>query len=368
VRKWFLVLFSAIALSANGQLSNRSFLAEPDPVTSRWGTSLTALQYLKNNEYFNHLNPGETFFGVQAQGMMHYRFDSKATLSFGMLLQQEYGDVKFISKAKPIFNIRIQKKNTQFNLGNVSPNVQHGMIEPMYNYESLLTQPVEMGIQLRHNSRRWFYDGWLEWRQKLSPENNRQEMIVFGQSGEWRVWNNAGSSFSFPFQGTIFHRGGQVSGAGLSMPITTRMNGALGAKLVFLDSILTLETYRLQSIDNSPTPLQPFSNGWASFSNVRVKVKKYHEIAFSYWFAREYTSTLGGTMFSNTNLQDVYLNQNSRQLIMVRYVFARPIIGKKLWIDVRVEPFYDMGYKKLEFSHGLYFRYISGGNLKIPRF
>src|SRR5690349_11054511 len=78
--------------SLKAQLNNTSFRREAEQPSTTWGGTFEGLQYLKNNEYFNHLNPGETLFGFQVKGLIHYRFHPNATMSAGVFLQQEFGD------------------------------------------------------------------------------------------------------------------------------------------------------------------------------------------------------------------------------------------------------------------------------------
>jgi hypothetical protein len=141
----------------------------------------------------------------------------------------------------------------------------------------------------------------------------------------------------------------------------------LGLRLRSADTGFFIESYFLNSFDNSPTRTQPYDNGWASMSNLRFRIKKHHQIALTWWYANEFQTTLGNTMFGNVNLKDPYAHSGVRRLAMLRYVFSRPLAGTRLWIDFRFEPYYDFEFKKLEFSNGLYFRYISSLDFKLPK-
>ncbi|MBL7812021.1 MAG: hypothetical protein JNL57_07320 [Bacteroidetes bacterium] len=351
------------ASSVIAQLSNRSFLLQPSAPTTRWGMSLDVLHFIKNNEYFSNLNPGATFIGVQGQGLIHYRLNEQNTLRTGIFLQQNYGESKPI--ARPVFQLDLKKKKWNFLFGNVLPHVNHGLPEPVYNYENVFTHPLETGLQIKHRSSRIDYDLWLDWRQRANAEKGRQEQLFFGQSAEISLIKTHTLKFSVPAFATIFHRGGQALQTNY-IPMATRILAGGGGRFYLADSALILEGLCFQSLDNSPTPSQPFTNGWAGMGNIRLRLHHWHEVALSMWYAREFTSTFGAPMFSNVNLQDVYLNRNTRYLAMLRYVVSRPLVERKLWIDFRVEPYYDFQYKKTEFSMGLYFRYLGSNNLRIP--
>ncbi len=362
------IVLAIVALcsgSLYAQLSNDIFRMQPAMPESRWGTTFEATQFLKNNEYFNHINPGETIFGFQVKGLLHYRIQSNTTFSTGVFLQKDFGDAGFFTKAIPIFNFQIKKNKWVYNLGNIQPHIFHNLPEPMLNYENLFMHPVELGLQAKRQGKRLNYDAWLEWRQKMDETKGRQEMIIFGQSLEENLVQTGGITLSIPAAATIYHQGGQ--GLAIPTPIATRINTMIGLRFKTNDSNFFLENLFLNSLDNSPTPVQPYKNGWASMTNLRFRLKKYHQIALTWWYANEFQTTLGNTMFTNVNLKDPYLHSGVRRLAMLRYVFSRPIAGNKLWMDFRVEPYYDLDYKKTEFSSGLFFRYVSTLDIKKPR-
>ncbi len=365
MRLLLIVVFLTSFLGLKSQLSNDIFRVQPAQPSTKWGATFEGLQFLKNNEYFNNINPGVTLFGFQAKGLLHYKLSKDATFSTGLLLQKDFGDAGFLTKAIPLFNFRIENKKWLYNLGNIQPNIQHNLIEPMLNYENLFTQPVEMGVQAKRKTAKMNYDIWLEWKQKLNENTSKQEILVLGQSLENALFHIGSVTLSNPLYLTIFHQGGQALNT--NRPIATRINSAAGLRLKIQDTAFLLESFLLNSFDNSNTPTQPYTNGWASMTNLRFRIKKHHQIALTWWYANEFTSTLGNTMFSNVNLKNPYSNNGVRRLAMLRYVYSKPILGSKLWIDFRFEPYYDLDYKKLEFSNGLYFRYVSTLDIKVPR-
>lgn len=353
------------ALPLQAQLSNNLFRQNTQLPQTKYGISFEALQFLKNNEYFNSINPGETLFGFQTKTQFHYRLNSNARFSAGALLQHDFGDERFFSKATPLFNLELRKKSWLFNLGNVQPHVLHNMNEAMLSYENTMRQPVELGLQALHETSKMRYDAWLHWQQKADGMRNRQEQIIFGQSWEQKLLKMGSITLSIPFQAIVFHNGGQA--LNLSSRVSTRMAGCVGLRLTNADTSFVLESFVFQSLDNSSTLSQPYQNGNASMTNLRFHPHKYHEIALTWWFAREFISPTGNSMFSNANLNDVYQNRNTRQFAMLRYVYSRPIVANKIWMDLRLEPYYDFQKKKTEMSQGLYFRYVEQIGVKLPR-
>ena len=362
------VLAASFLCAAAGwaQLPNVVFNQQAAAPRKSIGLQADVFPFLKNNEYFNGINTGETYFGFRTSvaGVFNLQPGGKARLTTGLMVQQNYGAEK--TQVKPVFTLALTSyKGWNYVFGALVSGTRHGLIEPLYNYEQVLTQPLEYGIQVRKVGPALFYDGWLEWRQQMNAKTGTQEMLVAGQHLQPRLWDGKNSSLSLPLQGVLVHQGGQA----LTPPkaISTRVVAAAGLRLAAKDTSWFLEGYGLQSIDNSPNPQQPWKNGFAFMGNAGKRLGKYHMVAASWWFAREFVSTLGNPVFSNVNLSYVYAHEHTRRLAMLRYVYSRPILGNNLWIDARLEPHYDLERGKAEFSHGLYLRYIKQGSFNIPR-
>lgn len=333
--------------------------------STKWGITVDALQYLRNSEYYNPINPGYTLFGFQAGGMLHYRINSNVRFSSGFLVQRDFGDPGSFNKAIPIFNFGINKGKWNYNFGNIQPHIHHNLIEPLMNYENVIRNPVEGGLQAKRTAKKMNYDIWLEWKQRANEIAGRQEKIYFGQCYEQGIIHNSSLRLSMPIQTLVYHQGGQSVNA--NDRVATRINAAAGLRLRNTDTSFCLESFVLLSQENSETLSQPFNTGWASMINLMFKPHRFHEIALSWWFARQFVTSSGNPVFSNVNLKDVYLNRNTRQLAMLRYVFSKPLIQNKFWIDFRLEPYYDFEYKNIEMAQGLYFRYVESLNIKLPR-
>lgn len=359
-----LICFLAIH-NLSAQLNNEFFIRGTELPKTKLGLTVDGMQYLKNNEYFNAINPGETWFGFQASAAAHYKIHSSLTFSAGFLAQKEFGSSSFFSKASPIFNFGLKKGKWNLNLGTVRPHVFHGLPDAMYSYENILTQPVELGLQALRNGPGSQYDGWLNWRQMLNKEKGLREQIVFGQSLIQNLYNGKKWRLNMPIAGTIYHSGGQ----NLNVPghLVTRIQAAAAIRMGRQDSSFAIEYYVLSSFDNSPTLSQPFGDGWANMVNARIRIKKYHSIAATWWYGREFVTDLGNQIFSSVNVENGYANSAVRRLVMLRYVFCKPLVSG-LWMDFRLEPHYDFEYGKAEFSHGLYFRYVKPIDIRLPKF
>ncbi|MBM3921426.1 MAG: hypothetical protein FJ347_09435 [Sphingomonadales bacterium] len=365
-------VLSAVLLLAFGfpllraQLPNTVFNQQPAPPRKSIGFQADVFPFLKNNEYFNAINPGETFFGFRTSvaGVFNLQPGGKARFTTGLMVQENYGDAKTV--IKPMFSLSLTSyKEWNYVFGTLVSGTRHGLIEPLYNYEQVLTQPLEYGIQVRRDNSKMFYDGWLEWRQRFNSGNGTREMLVAGQHIQPRLSLGKNTTLSLPLQMMLVHQGGQS--VNNPLPISTRIAATGGLRLAGNDTGWVMEGYALQSLDNSPNPQQPWKNGYAFMANLQKRFGRYHRVAATWWFAREFTSTLGNPVFTNVNLGYPYANEHTRRIAMLRYVYTCPILGNNLWIDARIEPHYDFERAGMEFSHGLYLRYIRSGSFSIPR-
>jgi len=365
MKKGLLLIISGTTMVLNAQLSNDMLNLSPPLPRKPIGLSFEAFPFFKNNEYFNTINPGETYFGFRSQATAVFNLapGGKAQLSTGVMLQENYGGK---TQIKPVFQLSLLSySDWNYIFGTLKSGTRHGLIEPLYNYEQALFQPLEYGIQVRKNNRHLFYDGWIEWRQQLNQAANRQEVLIAGQHLDYRLVQGKKAFISVPFQAVLVHQGGQALNPPVN--ISTRINAAAGLRIGKADTSLIVEFFGIQSLDNSPNPSQPWKNGWALMGNLRIRFKRYHTLAATWWHAQEFTTTTGSPVFSNVNLNNVYANNHTRTLAMLRYVYSRPIMGSKIWFDARIEPHYDFNRGRVEFSHGIYLKYITTGEIKIPR-
>ena len=313
---------------------------------------LGTMAYLKNNEYFNLIHPGETFFGVQvdANYIFNTTLGNKFKLTTGILAQQDFGDDKILSKFLPKFTINYTYRKAEMQVGAIKSHVNHGMHDAMLNYEQALTHPVEYGGSFKYKQKAFTYHNWLDWRNLANIQTKKQEEIVFGQNLEFKVNQRRKFSFRFPIQNLIYHKGGQ----GINNPIVTRVNGMAGVEFETLNKKLILGYRIFGAVDNSPQIQQAFSQGFAHYSSVSSKIKN-HSMHLGYWYANQYTNTLGNPIFSNVNVDYPYANQQIRQLVSLRYNYARNVRNKAI-IDFRFEPYYNLHTGDFFHSASLFLR------------
>jgi hypothetical protein len=320
------------------------------------------LHYLKNNEYMERHNPGETFFGMQvALGTMSYLQHKHSKVYLGVLMDIPYGNHAHI-KGYPLVQFQHQwNPNHQLILGSIHGNTRHQLYEPLYNYELNVTRPVEYGIQYLFQNTHFQSDIWLDWRQQAVTQASIQEHISFGLSSQWHINpTQKNHRWSIPFSQLLFHRGGES--LSLGKPIHNQWNGSIGLKYQHKNHV-SFESVLLGALDFSPSLSHAFRDGHAWYNQFQWNLSKSQKCVISHYYAEEFYAPLGPNLFLSEQHQKPQNIDHYRNFIMVRYQWMKAIIPNICTFDFRVEPIWHIEKKHFAFSTGLYFKYILGGEL-----
>jgi hypothetical protein len=367
-RKVFKLGLLAIVLYAfssplMGQLDNSIFF-RPLVVdsTQKFNTlecRVSHLSFLKNNEYFNNIQQGYTLFGhlnyFSLVGQVHPNF----RLEGGIVLRKDFGNPSF-SLFQPMLSAIYQKNKHKLIFGNLEAQLQHRYIEPLMDFENLILQPLESGLQYKYQGTQSTLNLWIDWLNAIYPGDTVQEQIRAGILLNTKVYENKNWQLKIPLQGMFFHQGGQLSPQPL--PIENQFNGALGLELKYRSSEQAkldwqLEGYYCYSLDFSPQKSWRFTEGQGVFINFGLK-NPYLPIVISYWKGREFISLQGGKLYPSVGESPRYPGyfEEERQLLFLRLIKDLSI-SETLKLSLRFEPFYDFNRKDVEHSLGLYLFY-----------
>lgn len=359
----FGLLSAAWAFSASAQLDNHTFINRLPMDSSRTGRLYADVQtmgFTKNNEYFNKIADGYTLFGFQVHPSLTYYAHDKLRVDFGVFARKDYGAGGF-QELVPTFSVKMQQKNWQFIFGNLEGSLNHGLVEPLYNFELVMTDRLENGLQALLQKDRVFFDAWVNWETMLYPGDSSQEEVSGGIVFRYDIIQKERFRLSFPFQFKAYHQGGQIDIS--EAPLTTFWNHATGLEAEwvinpngFLKSIIT-QNYWVAFKDFSFTYQFPFQKGYGTYLNLGIKTKHFDLMA-SYWDGHDYLSYKGGLLYfsESQHHNSTGYTEPHRQLLIIRFIQNiqfTPALG----VSLRVEPHYDILNSKFEFSHGAYFSY-----------
>ena len=322
---------------------------------------LDAFGFSKNNEYFNDIADGYTLFGYHLNPKLVYFPAEFIRLEAGAFLWQDFGTTNY-NQVRPTFTIKVQKPHYQLLFGNLQANVSHRYIEPLYDFEKVINDPLENGIQfIWHRNKLWL-DAWLDWEKMIYRGDPFREEIAGGLSAEQQLLNDtiSGWRLALPVQFTAQHKGGQIDASDL--PLVTLFNGAVGFKLVkridgnFWKALRT-ENYALLFKDFSNVYQYPFTHGTGIYLNVGVDTKV-QNVLLSYWKGNGFLTEQGGRLFqsaSTTFKKPDYL-EKERQLLILRFSHDIQLI-ENMFLTIRLEPLYDFNDPQLEFSNSFYLHF-----------
>ncbi|WP_207429727.1 hypothetical protein [Pedobacter sp. SYSU D00535] len=366
MKKLVLFFFSFVYfLSASGQLPNDSLEYRIRPDTLKSGDvqlSLYNFNFLRNYEFFNNFQDGYTLFGTQLEPRLVYYPNSKLVLSAGVHVRKDFGK-QGINKSFPLFTIKYQNGNTALINGVLEGNINHRFIEPLFDFERKISNPVEYGTQLVVDKRTLFLDAFVNWNKMIERNSPEQEQIFAGVSSDIAIYKQKALKVSVPLQVFAFHQGGQIDTD--PAPLQTVVNAALGIKFQwnrtgFLKHLKT-ENYFVTYTDLSPHKQQVYSNGTGWYFNAGLGTWKYGSLLLSYWEGHKYISPVGMPIYQSLSRQINHpgYSEALRQLVFLRYTLQRQLVAN-FYLDFRVEPIFDLkspGSKPMEFFHSLFLVY-----------
>ena len=345
-----------------GQLPNQVFydqesISEAD--TNRWAVSLRTLGFTKNNEYFNPMIDGYSLFGVQFNPTLTYTLSNSFRLDAGVYIRQDFGSPGF-QEVIPTLTFRLNYKDVDILFGSLDGSLNHGLVEPMYDFERVLLDRIEQGVQFRYNKNRIDLDLWMDWEKMIYRADPDQEEVYGGIRLNYLLKETQVSKWTIPLQLVLFHRGGSIDSN--PNPIKTVMNSAMGIEWssgpTDYPGKWEVNGYYLYYRDFNFNGTLIFKDGNAIYLNAMRHFNHGLKIMLSGWFGNEFISIMGGKIYPSvsSNYKSPYTVDQKRKLLILR-VFHDIDLGKGVVMTTRFEPFIDIGLKKFEFNHGLYFNF-----------
>ena len=358
---FFIILFS---FTAKAQFNNEVIynrIRPSDSLNKELHFNFYNFNYVRNYEYSNNFHDGYTLYGAQVEPKLVYYAHPNLAITAGAYLRKDFGN-EAIYDAKPLFSLTYHKRNLTLIFGSLEGNIQHGYIEPLYNFERKITTPIEYGTQLLVEREKFKLDSWISWQKMIYKGDATKEEIVGGLATETDLINTGYWKLSIPAQILAYHQGGQID-ALKSVPISTLFNGAAGFKLhkfignnvkeVFTDNYLAV--YK----DFSPTKLRAYQGGFGLWLNAGVNTK-WGNLVASYWKGNNFITIKGMPLYQSVseNVYEKGFTQNSRNILALRYAYQKELIPH-LYLDVRFEPHVDLDNsdKNLQFNHSLFLTY-----------
>lgn len=364
-QKIFFFLFLLVNVNLFAQINNQLLennISITDSTTQRVLLGVQSNNFFKNNEYFGKISTGYTLMGSQLGTQLAYQPNSNVRIQAGVFFQKDFGnDTAMI--IRPMLSCKIQKNGYSVIFGNLEGNFSHRMVEPLYNYERYMCNPLESGLQIKIDKQKIWSDTWINWEVMQYAGSNYQEQFSVGHHTDFTLFKTDQSKLTIPLQFLVSHKGGQIDVD--STPLKTLANAAIGFSYRyqsddehhFIQSLST-ENYFVVFKDLSPLKRLAYQQGNGAYFNASLTSK--YDISFSvgYWNATNYLASRGGYLFqSEASVYGTpgYLQPN-RNLLFFRLWYAHQVF-KAINVNVRFEPFYDLSASTLEYNYSVYFTY-----------
>jgi hypothetical protein len=320
---------------------------------------LTNFNFVRNNEYFNDIVSGQTFFGYQLAPTLIYYPTASLRLEAGAFFWKDFGNPDY-SLVAPIFSLKYFKDSLSIIFGNLEGNVQHHLIEPLYAFERTITHHLENGLQVKYNKGRFYGDLWIDWQRAIYANSPFQEEISAGLVAAVSPFKNQKFELQIPFQMSIVHRGGQD----LGIAATNALNLTTGINLHwrntgnrFFKQIRSENywVYGAREVFDTLTDILQERVGQGLYLNLSAETRLF-ELMLSYWYGRKFDAVQGGDLYKSYPVKPQGIFQPTRRLLFVR-LFKDFKVMNELYFTLRFEPYYDFVEKRVEHAAGFYISY-----------
>lgn len=317
--------------------------------------------YVRNYEYTNNFHDGYTLYGTQLQPELVYHAHPNLAITAGAFIRKDFGD-NGVYDAKPLFSVKYHQRDLTLIFGSLEGGIHHQYIEPLYNFERQITNPVEYGTQLIIEKEKYRLDAWIAWQKMIYKGDADKEEILGGLTAERVLTNRNGWKLSIPAQFMVYHQGGQIDVL-KEIPISTLFNGAAGFKLRKtidrrIKSVYT-ENYVAGYKDFSSDKRRAYNDGYGLWLNAGVETT-FGSLVASYWKGSQFISIKGMPLYESVsyNLNNTGFTQKSRNILALRYAYQKELIPN-FYLDVRLEPHVDLDHmdKQLQFNHSFFLTY-----------
>lgn len=302
---------------------------------------------------------GYTLFGYQFNPQLGYQITKNLSLEGGIFLNKDFGNNKF-TQVLPTFSLRYQKNDFKMIFGNLDGSLNHQLIEPLYNFERVISNRLENGAQFTLNKKYFDFDVWIDWLSATYKSSASQEKIMSGLNANVFKVSRGNWDFRLPFQGVILHRGGQIDT--ISAGTHTDFNYAAGIVLnrktrnKWIKNFYVDARYVLRSNNYFSSAGDRHTWGDGFFGNIGFKGAYQTDVQFSYWYGEAYENELGGDLYSSksrTVAYSWYYKERIRELAIARFT-KKISLAQGVNLTLRFEPYYDFRDYQLEYSYGFY--------------
>ena len=372
LKKYLICILLAIVGKATAQWIPQSLLDIPSIVaadSNRLSLKVDMTGLFKNNEYFSPVAIGQTYPGMVLLPALTYQASGKFRAEAGAYMVQFAGRDGF-SLLQPF--LRLQYAFTpKFSmvLGNLYGNLNHRLIEPLYQWEKHFTARPESGLQFVWHGDRLFADTWIDWERYIERNDRFPEVLTFGASVVGRLFALDKRFFlNVPVQLLIHHQGGQIDQS--DEPGMMLTNAAVGISTGYrlnrkwLQSV-AIDIYDALYYDNSTQhDARPYVQGLGIYSVLHLDAAPF-ALMVGYWHSEKFYAFHGEPLFASFdryNPLDPLSQLPVRNMLIAKFAFDKTVY-KGISIGAYAETYTDTDRGETDYSFGVHLRFCSAFTL-----
>lgn len=317
--------------------------------------NLQNFNFFRNNEYKGALVKGYTLPGMWLLPTVSYQPISSIKIELGAYMLKYWGQANYPSihygslsthngeneqrglHTLPFFRIRyVPVDGVSLILGNIYGQSNHGLIEPLYNKEMIMTSDPEAGVQLLWTNKAFDLDMWINWESFIFRGDNRQEEFTFGLSTRFKANTPLSPTYAssnkahvyFPLQLLFKHQGGEINTTATSREVKTWLNAAAG---IGLDIKIPYRYFNRLNFEADATyygqqkgSVYPFDKGYgflgkmvADFKDIRLNA--------GYWQCHNFVTLLGDPLFGAVSVSEEGLTYNNPKMAYMSLEYSHKI-------------------------------------------
>lgn len=317
---------------------------------------LNSLQFTRDAEYFLPETKGYTAVGSFVEPTLKLRMRGWEWINVeaGAQILGIAGDDHQLH-VNPIFRIEYKPQDwLRLVGGTIYGNLNHGLYEPMYDFDRFFYNNQEDGLQVMIDKDfghiRIKSDTWLNWENFLEPGEAEQEKFTIGSSNRIKIGNENRKMVQIPIDIMGTHRGGQFTSL-QDTCLETLFNVCTGLDWAIsrrLRATALLFGYK----NNSNEIWTTYRGGFGVYPMVTYYSKNQtYFLTAGYWYGNKYIGTRGSYLFQYRSKYDPEFVQAQRSMLTAKWFYTKGIFG------MEAQAYYDLKENKTDFSFGIYLKF-----------
>ena len=314
------------------------------------------LSYFRNTEQTSLVDKGSTYIGFYLLPYVQYSFNKKAQIFGGLSMRYDFGNPK-IQSLEPYFKFiynDVLKHNIVF--GSLNGNVQHKLIEPLYDYELAVTDRFEQGLQITKPGKVVEYDIWIDWQSMIYEDDPFNEAFFGGLNFYLHPINSEKNKLSLNAQAITLHKAGEIDKS--PYPNSMEYNFAYGLEYTHFfnaETYLYMAGYAAYYEDESGIPATGYKDGLGQLAMLRLKHHDY-QFVLSYWDSYQFQAPTGEQLYYSIGNKNSNRPHDYRKMVGARIAYELEI-GKTLVFLNRLGGNYNLNHNRFDITMENYLRW-----------